>query len=142
MKFMLIVKADPDSESGRPPDPALLQAMGAYNQALVRAGVLLAAEGLRPSAQGARVHFDGAARRVIAGPFPETEQLVAGFWLIQARSLEEAVEWVKRVPNPDGLRSQIEIRRVFDTVDFDPAAEAEPQRTEPRPADSAVARPH
>ncbi|WP_363799515.1 YciI family protein [Lysobacter firmicutimachus] len=142
MKFMLIVKADPDSESGRQPEPALLQAMDAYNQALVRAGVLLAAEGLRPSAQGARVHFDGAERRVVAGPFPETEQLVAGFWLIQARSLEEAIEWVKRVPNPDGLRSQIEIRRVFDQIDFAPDPDAEPQRPEPRPRDAGAARAH
>lgn len=121
MKFMLLVKADADSEAGVLPDTEWLSAMGAYNEALARAGVLLGGEGLYPSAQGARVHFDGRARRVEDGPFADTAGLVAGFWLIQARSLEEAIEWVKRVPNREGARSQIEIRRVADSAELAPA---------------------
>ncbi|ALN60427.1 DGPF domain protein [Lysobacter enzymogenes] len=129
---MLIVKATPDSEAGVMPGTELLAAMGAYNEELVRAGVLLAGEGLHPSARGARVYFDGRARRVADGPFDAPGELIAGFWLIQARSLEEAVEWVKRVPNPDGAQSQIEIRRVFDAADFGEALTPELQATEAR----------
>ncbi|SDY85396.1 Uncharacterized conserved protein [Lysobacter sp. yr284] len=132
MKFMLIVKATPDSEAGVMPGTELLAAMGAYNEELVRAGVLLAGEGLHPSARGARVYFDGRARRVADGPFDAPGELVAGFWLIQARSLEEAVEWVKRVPNPDGAQAQIEIRRVFDAADFGAALTPELQASEER----------
>ena len=132
MKFMLIVKATPDSEAGLMPGTELLAAMGAYNEELVRAGVLLAGEGLHPSARGARVYFDGRARRVADGPFDPPGELIAGFWLIQARSLEEAVEWVKRVPNPDGAQSQIEIRRVFDAADFGEALTPELQAAEER----------
>jgi len=132
MKFMLIVKATPDSEAGVMPDTELLTAMGAFNEELVRAGVLLGGEGLHPSALGARVHFDGRARHVAAGPFDAPGELIAGFWLIQARSLEEAVEWVKRVPNPDGAQSQIEIRRVFDAADFGEALTPELQAAEER----------
>ncbi|QQQ01614.1 YciI family protein [Lysobacter enzymogenes] len=132
MKFMLIVKATPDSEAGVMPGTELLAAMGAYNEELVRAGVLLAGEGLHPSARGARVYFDGRARRVADGPFDAPGELIAGFWLIQARSLEEAVEWVKRVPNPDGAQSQIEIRRVFDAADFGEALTPELQAAEAR----------
>ncbi|QQP95091.1 YciI family protein [Lysobacter enzymogenes] len=130
MKFMLIVKATADSEAGVMPSTELLTAMGAYNEELVRAGVLLAGEGLHPSARGARVHFDGRARRVAPGPFQAPGELIAGFWLIQARSLEEAVEWVKRVPNPDGSQSQIEIRQVFDAADFGDALTPELQAAE------------
>lgn len=132
MKFMLIVKATADSEAGVMPSTELLTAMGAYNEELVRAGVLLAGEGLHPSARGARVHFDGRARRVAHGPFDAPGELIAGFWLIQARSLEEAVEWVKRVPNPDGAQSQIEIRQVFDAADFGDALTPELQAAEER----------
>ncbi|MGH8082616.1 MAG: YciI family protein [Lysobacter sp.] len=118
MKFMLIVKATPETEAGEMPDTELLTAMGAYNEELVRAGVLLGGEGLHPSVRGARVHFDGRDRRVVDGPFAETRELIAGFWLIQARSLDEAVEWVKRVPNLQGAQGQIEIRQLFDPADF------------------------
>lgn len=135
MKFMLIVKADRDSEAGVLPDPALLRAMGAYNEELVRAGVLLAAEGLHPSAKGVRVQFDGATRRIVEGPFVSTEELVAGFWLIQARSLAEAVEWVKRVPHPPGVPAQIEIRQVYDLADFGEALSPELRAAEERMRD-------
>ncbi|MGO1070925.1 YciI family protein [Lysobacter sp. CA199] len=132
MKFMLIVKANADSEAGTMPDTELLTAMGAYNEELVRAGVLLGGEGLHPSSRGARVHFDGRARVVVDGPFAQTGELIAGFWLIQARSLEEAVEWVKRVPNLDGAQSQIEIRQVFDPADFGEALTPELRAAEDR----------
>ncbi|MEH6421303.1 YciI family protein [Pseudomonas sp. CGJS7] len=132
MKFMLIVKATADSEAGTMPDTELLTAMGEYNEELVKAGVLLGGEGLHPSSRGARVHFDGRARRVVDGPFAETHELIAGFWLIQARSLEEAVEWVKRVPNLDGVQSQIEIRQVFDPADFGEALTPELRAAEDR----------
>lgn len=132
MKFMLIVKADPDSEAGVLPSAELLTAMGAYNEGLVRAGVLLAAEGLQPSVKGARVYFDGRARTVVDGPFAAAGELIAGFWLIQARSLEEAVEWVKRVPFGADGRAQIEIRPVFDPADFGEVA-AKPPRMAAHP---------
>jgi hypothetical protein len=132
MKFMLIVKADARSEAGVLPDAALLNAMGAYNEELVRAGVLLAAEGLQASAKGARVYFDGRGRRVEDGPFAHTDELIAGFWLIQARSLDEAIEWVKRVPSLDGAPAQIEIRQVFDAADFGDAVSPELRAAEQR----------
>jgi hypothetical protein len=132
MKFMLIIKADRDTEAGVLPDPALLGAMGAYNEELVRAGVLLAAEGLHPSAKGVRVQFDGTSRRIVEGPFAAPEELVAGFWLIQARSLAEAVEWVKRVPHPPGVPAQIEIRQVYDLADFGDALSPELRAAEER----------
>ncbi|MGO4774005.1 YciI family protein [Lysobacter sp. 2RAB21] len=118
MKFMLIVKATADTEAGVMPDTELLTAMGAYNEELVKAGVLLAGEGLHPSSRGARVYFDGRARRVVDGPFAEAKELIAGYWLSQARSLEEALEWVKRVPNLQGEQGQIEVRQLFDPADF------------------------
>jgi hypothetical protein len=121
MKFMVIVKATQASESGEMPSEALLTAMGNYNEELVRAGVLLAAEGLQPSSAGARVRFSGDRREVIDGPFAETRELVAGFWLFQVRSLDEAIEWVKRCPNPfEEGESVIEIRRIFEAEDFGP----------------------
>ncbi|MGZ8379747.1 MAG: YciI family protein [Gemmatirosa sp.] len=119
MRFMILIKASADSESGVMPSPELLVAMGKYNEELVKAGVLLAGEGLHPSAQGARVRFTGDARTVVDGPFAETKELVAGFWLFQVRSMEEAIEWVKRAPNPmPGTEAEIEIRRVFEAEDF------------------------
>jgi hypothetical protein len=118
MRFMVIVKATADSEAGVMPSQELLEAMGKYNEELVQAGIMLAGEGLQPSAKGARVRFDGDRRTVIDGPFAETKELIAGFWLWQVRSLEEAVEWVKRCPNPMPGESEIEIRQVFENEDF------------------------
>ena len=118
MRFMIIVKADKNSEAGVLPDEKLLAEMGKYNEELVKAGVLLAAEGLQPSSKGARVKFSGDKRTVIDGPFAETKELIAGFWLWQVKSKEEAIEWVKRCPNPMQGESEIEIRQVFEAEDF------------------------
>jgi len=119
MRFMVIVKADKSSEAGNLPDEKLLAEMTKYNEELVKAGVLLAGEGLQPSSKGARVRFSGNKRTVIDGPFAETKELVAGFWLFQVKSKEEAIEWVKRAPNPfPGTESEIEIRQVFEAEDF------------------------
>jgi hypothetical protein len=118
MKVMVLVKATKDSEAGVMPTQAALAEMGRFNEELVKAGVLLAADGLRPSSQGKRVQFSGRDRRVVDGPFTETKELVAGFWLWQVRSLEEAVEWVKRCPNPMPGDSEIEIRPIFNWDDF------------------------
>ena len=119
MRFMVIVKADKNSEAGVLPDEKLLAEMGKYNEELAKAGVLLAAEGLHPSSKGARVRFSGTNRTVINGPFPETKDLVAGFWLFQVKSKQEAIEWVKRCPNPfPGTEAEIEIRQVFEADDF------------------------
>jgi hypothetical protein len=117
---MILVKADKSSEAGILPSRKLLEEMGKYNEELVKAGVLLAGEGLQPSSKGARVRFSGNKRTVIDGPFSETKELIAGFWLIQVKSKEEAIEWVKRVPNPfpDSQESEIEIRQVFEAADF------------------------
>jgi hypothetical protein len=115
---MIIVKATKDSEAGVMPDKKLLTDMGRYNEELVRAGVMLAGEGLHPSSKGARVRFSGAQRTVIDGPFAETKELIAGFWLWQVKSMEEAIEWVKRCPNPMPGDSEIEIRQVFEAEDF------------------------
>jgi len=115
---MVIVKANKDSEAGVLPSQELLAEMGKYNEELVKAGVMLAGEGLQASSKGARVKFSGAKRSVIDGPFTETKELIAGFWLWQVRSMEEAIEWVKRCPNPTGEESEIEIRRVFEAEDF------------------------
>jgi hypothetical protein len=119
MRFMVMVRATRASEAGEMPSEKLLTEMGRFNEELVKAGVMLAGEGLHPSRNGARVRFDGDRRSVIDGPFAETKELIAGFWLLQLNSLEEAVEWMKRCPNPfeDGV-SEIEIRRVFDAEDF------------------------
>lgn len=121
MKVMVIVKATAESEAGVMPDQSLLAAMGRFNEALVNAGVLLAGEGLKPTSQGVRVQFDGPQRRVVDGPFSETKELIAGFWLWQVRSLDEAIEWVRRCPNPHSGPSEIEIRPLYETDDFSEA---------------------
>jgi hypothetical protein len=118
MRFMLMVKANADTEAGALPSSEELAAMGAFNEQLIQAGILLAGDGLHPSSRGARVHFSGEQRTVVDGPFAEAKELIAGYWIIQAKSLEEAIEWVKRVPNPTGQESQIEIRRVYEAEDF------------------------
>lgn len=118
MRFMIIVKASKDSEAGIMPSKKLLVEMGKFNEALARAGVLLAGEGLQASSKGARVKFSGAKRTVTDGPFPETKELIAGFWMWQCNSKEEAIEWVKRCPNPHDGESEIEIRQVFEAEDF------------------------
>jgi hypothetical protein len=118
MRFMVMVKATRESEAGVMPDQALLTEMGRYNEELVKAGVLLTGEGLHPSSKGVRVRFSGEKRTVIDGPFTETKELVAGFWLIQVRSMEEAIEWVRRCPNPMPGESEIEIRQCFEPDDF------------------------
>ncbi len=118
MRFMILVKATKNSEAGALPDEKLLTEMGKYNEELVKAGVMLAGEGLHPSSKGARVKFSGAKRTVIDGPFAETKELIAGFWLWQVKSKEEAIEWVKRCPNPMKGESEIEIRQVFEAEDF------------------------
>ncbi|HMJ60883.1 MAG TPA: YciI family protein [Bryobacteraceae bacterium] len=121
MRFMVMVKATKDSEAGILPDKKLLTDMGKFNEELVKAGVMLAGEGLQASSKGARVRFSGAKRTVTDGPFTETKELVAGFWLWQVKSLDEAIEWVKRCPNPHAGESEIEIRQVFEAEDFGPA---------------------
>ena len=118
MRFMILVKATKDSEAAVMPDEKLLTEMGKFNEELVKAGVMLAGEGLHPSSKGARVRFSGPKRTVIDGPFAETKELVAGFWLWQVQSLQEAIEWVKRCPNPMPGESEIEIRQVFEAEDF------------------------
>ena len=119
MRFMVIVKASKDTEAGVMPSTEMLAAMGRFNEELVKAGVMLAGEGLQPSAKGARVRFSGKQRSVIDGPFAETKELVAGFWLWQVRSLDEAIEWAKRCPNPfEHGESELEIRQVFEAEDF------------------------
>jgi hypothetical protein len=118
MRCMVMVRANRDTEAGLMPDEQLLAAMTAYNEQLAKAGVLLAGEGLHPSSKGARVRFSGDRRTVIDGPFAETKELIAGFWLWQVRSLDEAIEWVKRCPNPTGADSEIEIRPVYEADDF------------------------
>ena len=118
MRFMILIKADKNSEAGVLPDQKLLTEMGKFNEELVRAGIMLAGEGLQPSSKGARVRFSGKNRSVIDGPFSETKELIAGFWLWQCKSKEEAIEWVKRCPNPMEGESEVEIRQVFENEDF------------------------
>ena len=118
MKVMVMVKATTDSEAGAMPSTELLEAMGKFNEELVNAGVMLAGEGLHPSSRGVRIAFDGPQRRVIDGPFAETRELVAGFWLWQVRSLDEAIEWAKRCPNPMPGPSELEIRPLYEAADF------------------------
>ena len=135
MRFMVIVKASKDSEAGVMPSTELLSEMGKFNEELVKAGVMLAGEGLQPSSKGARVRFSGTKRTVIDGPFSETKELIAGFWLFQVKSKEEAIEWVKRCPNPmPGTESEIEIRQVFDSADFGDALTPELREAEARMA--------
>jgi hypothetical protein len=118
MRFMVLVKANEDSEAGVMPSEELLTEMGKYNEQLANAGVLLAGDGLHPSSKGVRVRFSGTERKVIDGPFTETKELIAGYWVIQVKSLDEAIEWVKRCPNPHDGESEIEIRQVFEADDF------------------------
>jgi hypothetical protein len=132
MRFMIMVKATKDSEAGKMPDETMLAEMGKFNEELVKAGVMLAGEGLHPSSKGARVRFSGAKRTVIDGPFTETKELVAGFWLWQVKSKEEAIEWVKRCPNPMPGESEIEIRQVFEAEDFGAALTPELREQEER----------
>jgi hypothetical protein len=132
MRVMVLVKATKDSEAGVMPSRELLTEMGKFNEELVKAGVMLAGEGLHPSSKAARVRFSGTKRTVIDGPFAETKELVAGYWLWQVRSMDEAIEWVKRCPNPMPGESEIEIRRVFDLEDFDPALTPELKEQEAR----------
>ena len=120
MRFMVIVKASKESEAGARPDPQLLADMGKFNEELIKAGVVLAMDGLQPSSKGARVKFSGKSRTVIDGPFTEAKELIAGFWIWQVKSLEEAIEWVKRCPNPHNADSEIEIRQVFEMEEFAP----------------------
>ena len=129
MRFMMLVKATPESEAGALPDEKILTAMGAYNEELVKAGVMLSGEGLHPSSKGSRVTFSGSKRTVTDGPFTETKELIAGFWLIQVNSKEEALEWAKRVPFEEG---EIEIRQVFEADDFGPALSPELRAQEER----------
>jgi hypothetical protein len=134
MRFMVIVKADKSSEAGVLPDEKLLAEMGKYNEELAKAGVLLAGEGLHPSSKGARVRFSGSKRTVIDGPFAETKELIAGFWIFKVKSKAEAIEWVKRSPNPfPGTESEIEIRQIFEAedfgADFTPELRAQEERT-------------
>ncbi len=129
MRFMVIVKASKDSEAGVMPSEKLLKEMNKFNEELMKAGVLLAAEGLHPSSKGARIKFSGAKRTVNDGPFAETKELIAGFWLWQVKSKEEAIEWVKRCPNPHNDEGEIEIRQVFELDDF-PSVPAEVRKLE------------
>jgi len=130
MKFMVIVKASAESEAGVMPSEQLLTEMGAFNESLVKAGVLLAGEGLHPSSKGVRVRFSGKERTVIDGPFAETKELVAGFWLLQVKSREEAIEWIKRAPFDGG--AEIEIRKIFEPEDFGEALTPELRANEER----------
>jgi hypothetical protein len=129
MRFMIIVKANPQSEAGVLPSPEILAAMGKYNEELVKAGVMLAGEGLHASSKGARVRFSGANRTVIDGPFADPESLIAGFWLFQVKSKEEAIEWIKRSPFQEG---EVEIRQIFEAEDFGPALTPEVREQEER----------
>jgi len=132
MRFMVIVKATPESEAGGLPDPQLMADMGKFSEELVKAGIMLAGEGLQPSSKGARIRFSGKDRTVIDGPFAESKELIAGFWLWQVRSKEEAIEWVKRCPNPFHTESEIEIRQVSETEDFAPVMTDEVREQEGR----------
>jgi hypothetical protein len=132
MRFMIVVKADKNSEAGMMPSKELLAEMGQYNEELTKAGVLLAGEGLHPTSKGARVKFSGAQRTVIDGPFAETKELIAGFWLWQVKSKEEAIEWVKRCPMPHNTETEIEIRQVFEAEDFGPEFTPELREQEAR----------
>jgi len=132
MRFMILVKANQDSEAGVMPSQQLLADMGKFNEELVKAGIMLAGEGLHPSRKGARVRFSGSKRTVIDGPFTETKELIAGYWLWQVRSLDEAIEWVKRCPNPMKGESEIEIRQVFEADDFGEAFTPELRQQEER----------
>ncbi|HVG97468.1 MAG TPA: YciI family protein [Chloroflexota bacterium] len=132
MRVMVIIKANPESEAGEMPSTEQLTAMGAYNEELVKAGVMLAGEGLHPSSRAKRVLFSGSKRTVVDGPFAETKELIAGFWLWQVKSMEEAVEWARRCPNEEGVESEIELRQVFESEDFGEAMTPELRAQEDR----------
>jgi len=133
MRVMAIVKATKESEAGEMPKPELVDAMMKFNEEMIKAGVMLAGEGLHPSSKGARIRFSGAKRTVIDGPFAETKELIAGFWLLQVKSMEEAIEWIKRSPNPHpGQEPEVELRRVFDAEDFGPEISSEVKQQEDR----------
>ena len=138
MRFMVIVKATKDSEAGMLPDEKMLSAMTQYNEELAKAGIMLAGEGLHPSSKGARVRFKGEKREVIDGPFAETKELIAGYWIWQVRSREEAIEWVKRCPNPHPGESEIESRQIFEADDFGPALTPELREQEDRLREQAT----
>jgi hypothetical protein len=140
MRFMVLVKADKNTEAGVMPSEKLLTEMTRYNEELAKAGVLLAGEGLHPSSKGARVKFSGAKRTVIDGPFKETKDLVCGFWMFQVESKEEALEWVKRCPNPVEGETEIEIRQVFEAEDFGPELTPELREAEQRMRDQIAAK--
>jgi hypothetical protein len=140
VRFMVLVKADKNSEAGGMPSERLLADMGKYNEELTKAGVLLAGEGLHPSSKGARVKFSGAKRTVVDGPFPETKDLVCGFWMFQVNSREEAIEWVKRCPNPMEGETEIEIRQVSEADDFGAEFTPELRESEQRMRDQIAAR--
>ena len=142
MRVMVMVKATQDSEASVMPDTELLEAMGRYNEELVKAGVMLAGEGLTPSAKGARMRFSGAKRTVIDGPFTETKELVAGFWLWQVRSMDEAIEWLRRCPNPHNEDCEVEIRPVFEAEDFGEAFTPELRAQEDRLREEIAAKKH
>ena len=135
MRFMILLKADKTTESGALPDEKLLTEMGKYNEELVKAGVMLAGEGLHPSSKGARVKFSGANRSVIDGPFAETKELLAGFWIFKVNSLQEAIDWVKKCPNPLQGEAEIEIRQIFEAEEFGDAFTPELREQEKRLGD-------
>ena len=140
MRFMVLVKADKNSEAGVMPSEKLLADMGRYNEELMKAGVLLAGEGLHPSSKGARVKFSGAKRTVVDGPFPESKDLVCGFWILQVKSRQEAIEWVKRCPNPMEGETELEIRQVFEADDFGAELPPELRASEQRMRDQLAAK--
>ncbi|MBA3420946.1 MAG: YciI family protein [Thermoleophilaceae bacterium] len=139
MRFMVLLKADENTEAGVMPSEELLAEMGRYNEEMVKAGVLLAGEGLQPSSKGARVKFSGRERTVVDGPFTESKELIAGYWLIQVRSREEAIEWVKRCPDPLEGEAEIEIRQVFEAEDFGEELTPELREQEQRIREQAAA---
>ncbi|HEX9939819.1 MAG TPA: YciI family protein [Longimicrobium sp.] len=140
MRVMVIVKASQDSEAGVMPTQEQLEAMGRYNEELVNAGIMLAGEGLHPSSRGARIVFSGDQRTVVDGPFTEAKELIAGFWLWQVRSMDEAIEWARRCPNPTGEQSELEIRQVFEAEDFGEALTPELREQEDRMRAQVAAR--
>jgi len=137
---MILVKASKDSEAGVLPSEPLLTEMGLFNEELMKAGVMLAGEGLQPSSKGARVKFAGAKRTVVDGPFTETKELIAGFWLWQVKSMDEAIEWVRRIPNPTGDEGEVEIRQVFEADDFGSELSPELRKQQERLRSQAAAR--
>ena len=139
MRFMILIKASKESEAGVLPSEQLLTEMGQFNEELVKAGVMLAGEGLQPSSKGARVKFAGAKRTVVDGPFAETKELIAGFWLWEVKSMDEALAWVKRIPNPTGVEGEVEIRQVFEADDFGANLTPEARKREERLRPQAAA---